>query len=500
MADKVYVFMCAYNAEKTIRKALDSIKNQTYTNFECYVVDHGSTDSTKSIIQEYISNDDRFSKEYLGQEVGGITVSYAKKIARENEKGYFITLDADDVYDTCCFEELMKYIEQESLDIAVCGNYFVSGPDEKVYGTRALKENFTIQGKSADAGFPQYHQFMRTVWAKMYSLSILRKCHFYFAADLRYGSDTVFAMEAFKRADKIGILAKALHYYYIWPKSQSYTFDEKRIASDSILFDYAIDFLFAKCGGVSKQNRNFLFLVYRNALKDTLNVLSVAKNSSAEKVEMIHQMVTNHYTRELCYWDNSDSLLSDMARFLCSLNIFETTKTLEHAAESLSILGLVPSSVAGVTEENRFRLLIAMRRYWFQREYLLDIDAYIEKAAMKVPVLANKSADWLECFQDVVMDIFGKRRENALEKIVSLIESQSVSSVQMLILLIETGLYLSAELEMQGTFVWLKKVQILTLIQCGETVSAQKELDDWAELLPEDEDFKLFSQELNAER
>lgn len=500
MADKVYVFMCAYNAEKTIRKALDSIKNQTYTNFVCYVVDHGSTDSTNSIIQEYVSTDSRFSLECLGQEVGRITVSYAKKVARENEKGYFITLDADDMYDRSCFEELINYAEQESLDIAVCGNYFVSGLDEKIYGKRVLKENLIIQGESADTYFPEYHQFMRTVWAKMYSVEVLRKCFFCFPADLKYGSDTVFAMETFKRAEKVGVLAKTLHFYYIWPKSQSYTFDKKRIVSDSILFDNAVDYLFDKCGGISTSNRNFLFLVYRNALKDTLNVLSIANNSSAEKIEMMHEMITNHYTREWCNLEKSSEMLNSMATFLCSQNIFETEETLEQTAESLSILGCIPSSIAGVPEEKRFQLLIAMRQYWFQREYLPDVDTYIEEAAMNVPVLANKSADWLECFQDVAGDVFGKRKQGALEKIVALIESETALVEKHLTSLIELGLNLSAELEKQDTFVWLKKIQILTWIRRGERSLAQKEIGDWIEILPDDEDFRRFGQELDKER
>lgn len=496
MADRIFVFMCAYNAEKTIKKALESIQKQTYTNFVCHVIDHGSTDNTRAVIQEYVNIDERFSTEYLGQEIGGITVSYAKKVARENSKGYFITLDADDVYAENCFAELVEYLEQESLDVAACGNYFVSASDEKIYGVRTLKENLIIQEENAEDNFKEYYQFMRTVWAKLYSLSLLRRCHFYFPADLRYGSDTIFVMETFKNASRIGILGKSLHYYYIWPKSQSYIFDKGRVASDAILFDYAVDFLFDKCGGISTLNRNFLFIVYRNALRDTLNVLKSAVNSDDEKVELLHQMVTNHYTRDLCYLEKTSELLNEIGSLLCTLNLYETEKTLEMAAEVLSILGLVPASIAGTTEEKRFQLLIRMRRYWFEREYLPGIEGYIKEIAKKTPLLAKKKIDWLERYQGIAIDILGGRKQNALREVLLLLEKKEGVLAEDLQPLIEIGLYLAAEIEEQELFVLLKKMQIMEWIYCDEFELARSEITEWREILPGDEEFRKIEQEL----
>lgn len=499
MSDTVYVFMCAYNAEKTIRKSLDCIKNQTYTNFLCHIINHGSLDETKNIIQEYVDSDNRFSTEYLGQEVGGITAAYAKKLAREHEAGYFITLDADDVYEENCFEELLKFAKQESLDVVACGNYFVLMQNGKILSERVLQDNLIICGERVSDDFPNYHQFMRTVWGKMYSLAVLRKCHFYFPKELAYGSDTLFAMEAFKCAEKSGILAKALHYYYISPKSQSYRVDKNRIISDSILFDYAVDFLFCKCGGFSTTNRNFLFIVYGNALRDTLNVLKAAEMDDVEKIALLYQMITNHYTRDLCYLGRTSDLFHQIANFLCSLDIFQTQKILEQAAEMLTILGLIPSSIAGVSEEKRFLLLLMMRSYWFERDYLPKLDNYIEDAAKKVPMLANKTAAWLEYFSDIVIDVIGNRKQEALEKIVSFIETEAILPKKKHSLLIELGLDLAAELEEQGLFVGIKKIQIMIYIQSDELLLAQKELDDWEKILPEDEDFKRLKQEIGTE-
>ena len=56
---KVVVWTQAYNAEKTLRRAMDSILQQTYPDFEYYVLNNGSSDGTGAIIEEYAKKDSR---------------------------------------------------------------------------------------------------------------------------------------------------------------------------------------------------------------------------------------------------------------------------------------------------------------------------------------------------------------------------------------------------------------------------------------------------------
>ena len=55
----IYIYTCAYNAKKTLRTAVNSILNQTYTDFIYYILDNGSIDYTKKIIEEYANQDER---------------------------------------------------------------------------------------------------------------------------------------------------------------------------------------------------------------------------------------------------------------------------------------------------------------------------------------------------------------------------------------------------------------------------------------------------------
>ena len=56
---KIIIYTPAYNAEKTLRRAVDSILNQTHKEFIYYLLDNASTDGTYEIIKEYAKNDKR---------------------------------------------------------------------------------------------------------------------------------------------------------------------------------------------------------------------------------------------------------------------------------------------------------------------------------------------------------------------------------------------------------------------------------------------------------
>lgn len=84
-----------YNAEKYLRKCLDSIAAQNYTDFEVLLIDDGSVDASSDICQSYLLNDCRF--QYIRKENGG---AYQSRIyGAERASGTYITFcDADDFY------------------------------------------------------------------------------------------------------------------------------------------------------------------------------------------------------------------------------------------------------------------------------------------------------------------------------------------------------------------------------------------------------------------
>lgn len=119
----VSVIMPAYNAEKYIAEAIDSILNQTYKNFELIILDDASTDNTWKIIEDYASKDKRI-----------ISIRNEKNlyIAGNRNKGisiakgtYIVWQDADDVSYPTRIKKLVQFME-DSVRVGICGSYIQS--------------------------------------------------------------------------------------------------------------------------------------------------------------------------------------------------------------------------------------------------------------------------------------------------------------------------------------------------------------------------------------
>lgn len=121
----ISVIIPLYNAESTIVKALDSVKNQkTDEVFEIFVINDGSTDNSKEIVENYILENPEMKIHLIHQENKG--VSAARNAGLRLAKGEFIALlDADDVWLPEKTEKQMQFLKSEKkIDfIASARNY-----------------------------------------------------------------------------------------------------------------------------------------------------------------------------------------------------------------------------------------------------------------------------------------------------------------------------------------------------------------------------------------
>lgn len=103
-----------YNHGLFIDECLFSIFRQTFQNWECIIVDDGSTDQSLSAIQKWVEKDSRFTLLALSHN----GVSYARNRAVERAKGAFITqVDADDFIKEDFLEIVAKELEGDRIDI-----------------------------------------------------------------------------------------------------------------------------------------------------------------------------------------------------------------------------------------------------------------------------------------------------------------------------------------------------------------------------------------------
>ncbi|MGF1607965.1 MAG: glycosyltransferase family 2 protein [Kiloniellales bacterium] len=123
---KISVTMAAYNTERFVAAAVESILAQTYRDFELIIVDDGSTDSTLSILRSYAARDSRvrvFSKPHGG-------ISAARNYALEKARGEWIAvMDADDVCLPQRLERQLAFVEANP-DVAVVSAYVYNIDDQ----------------------------------------------------------------------------------------------------------------------------------------------------------------------------------------------------------------------------------------------------------------------------------------------------------------------------------------------------------------------------------
>ena len=119
----VSIIMAAYNAEKTIEQAIDSVLSQTYTNFELLVVNDCSKDRTAELVKGIAATDGRVR---LISNVKNSGVSYTRKHGLEEANGSWIAiLDSDDAWAPEKLEKQIELQNRTNADLLFTGSAFM---------------------------------------------------------------------------------------------------------------------------------------------------------------------------------------------------------------------------------------------------------------------------------------------------------------------------------------------------------------------------------------
>lgn len=114
----ISIVIPVYNRENLIIETLKSVQHQTYSHWECIVVDDGSTDGTQKVVQEYVEKDHRFRFFQRDREPKGAPT--CRNIGLENSEGeYIIFLDSDDLLKSICVEKRLMIISQSKNNFEV---------------------------------------------------------------------------------------------------------------------------------------------------------------------------------------------------------------------------------------------------------------------------------------------------------------------------------------------------------------------------------------------
>ena len=241
MKPMVSIIVPVYNAEKTIRRCVDSILNQEYTDFELILVDDGSTDLSGVICDEYASEDKRvhvIHKENTG-------VSDSRNLALDAAQGTYLQfLDADDWITPNAARLFLETALRYQCDMVISDFYRVVG--ERVSHKGAIEEDglltkaeFAAQMMENPADF-----YYGVLWNKFYRRDIVEKQKLRMDTSISWCEDFMFNLEYIRHCEVFYALQVPI-YYYVKTKgslaSQGMSIT-KTIKMKLMLFEYYNDF------------------------------------------------------------------------------------------------------------------------------------------------------------------------------------------------------------------------------------------------------------------
>ncbi len=206
--NRISIIIPVYNVEKYIRRCLDSVLNQTYSNYEVLIVDDGSTDSSADIAREYEVIDSRFN--VLNKENGG--QGSARNYALDNISGNYISfIDSDDWVHPEFLERLITSIKEEHADVAMCNV-------QRVWDKGAISKK--VVGNCTSQVVEDIEEFLKTasfvVWNKLYKRELFQDIRF--PEKMMY-EDFACVPTVLIKAKRISIISDALYNYFWRPGS-----------------------------------------------------------------------------------------------------------------------------------------------------------------------------------------------------------------------------------------------------------------------------------------
>lgn len=139
----VSIVMPAYNCEKYVVEAINSILVQTYKNWELLVLDDGSKDNTLQIIEEFSQNDSRIKALPNGKNMG---VSATRNRGIELASGEWIAfLDSDDMWEPEKLEMQFEIVDKEASEFLFTGSSYINEEGEPYKGIFEVPEKVTYK-------------------------------------------------------------------------------------------------------------------------------------------------------------------------------------------------------------------------------------------------------------------------------------------------------------------------------------------------------------------
>lgn len=210
MQPTVSIIVPVYNAENTIRRCIESILNQEYTDFELLLVDDGSRDTSGAICDEYAAKDPRI--QVIHKENTGVSGTRNQALDRA-EGTYLQFLDSDDWITPDATNFLVRAAEEHHCDLVIADFYRVVG--ERLSHKGDIDEDGVLSREEYAAHMMENPAdfYYGVLWNKLYRREIVERHHLRMDPEISWCEDFMFNLEYIRYAETFYALQIPIYYY-----------------------------------------------------------------------------------------------------------------------------------------------------------------------------------------------------------------------------------------------------------------------------------------------
>lgn len=173
------VYIPVYNAERYLTRCLDSVLNQTFSDFELYIYNDGSTDNSYEICREYARKDPRI---LLTTGENGHSVDVLNTFLGNANGKYIAFVDNDDYLDLDYFEKMIQMLEDKGADCVISSfTYVDSEENELPWYTPQLEDGLLLSREDVLKRFLTSLDIEGFRWNKIFLKSVLTDNNFHFS-------------------------------------------------------------------------------------------------------------------------------------------------------------------------------------------------------------------------------------------------------------------------------------------------------------------------------
>ncbi len=204
----ISIIVPVYKVEKYLRKCVDSILAQTYTNLEIILVDDGSPDNCGRICDEYAVKDSRVI--VIHQKNGGL--SAARNAGLDIATGDYIGfVDSDDYIATDMYEKLHSALTENKADVSICNYAYVDSHYRLLNKESPIKKEVLNNTEIIEKTAEKNYWYFITVVNRLYKAKLFFKLRFEIG---KTNEDEFIAHKIFCQCKKIAVIEDYLYYYF----------------------------------------------------------------------------------------------------------------------------------------------------------------------------------------------------------------------------------------------------------------------------------------------